>query len=175
MHNIYLDCIIYIKNDIKKGIYFLTLASDQFNIEASFSLGYFYHTWKFVKQDIDKSISYYKKASSFNNQYAKSNLGILYKNGFGNKIPKRIGSAIEYFKEAIQKSNDKVSMHNLAHLSFFEDPIKECFNESVILLIKSLELNFHRSEYLLIIVLLHKHGNDYDKIKKELDKNKANN
>ena len=53
-----------------------------------------------------EAIHYYKEASSFNHNYSKNNLGIIYKNGFGDEIKKNIGYAIGYFDEAISQKND---------------------------------------------------------------------
>ena len=52
-----------------------------------------------VNQYMKKSIHHYKEASSFNSQYAKNNLGIIFKKGILNKISPEIGYAIEYLKE----------------------------------------------------------------------------
>lgn len=44
-----------------------------------------------------KAIHYYKEASSFNDNFAKNNLGIIYLKGFGDEIAPNIGLSIEYF------------------------------------------------------------------------------
>ena len=46
-------------------------------IPAHFSLGFLYHEGKYLERDIEKSLHFYKEASSFNNKYAKNNIGIL--------------------------------------------------------------------------------------------------
>ena len=109
-------------------MFFISLPSFNKNRNANFALGFLYHEGKYVKQDMHHAISLYKEASPFNHQYAKkNNLGIIYKHGFGELFPVRIGSSIEYFNEAIRhnNNNNKVCMYNLAHLYFYEDPIKD--------------------------------------------------
>lgn len=44
------------------------------------------------------------------------------------KFLKRFGSAIEYFKEAINHSNDAICMYNLAHLYLFENTVNKIIN-----------------------------------------------
>ena len=41
---------------------------------------------------------------------------IIYKNGIVNEIQINIGYAIEYFKDTVQRWDDKLSMYNLAHI-----------------------------------------------------------
>lgn len=67
-----------------------------------------------------KAISYYKEASSLNNAYAKNNLGIIYKNGFGNEVSKNVSLAIVYFNEAVQKTDNSLSKFNLASIYIYE-------------------------------------------------------
>ncbi|KAK8871370.1 hypothetical protein M9Y10_007093 [Tritrichomonas musculus] len=124
----------------------------------------------YVKRDIDKAIHYYKEASSFNNQYAKNNLGILFKNGYKDEVVKKVGLSIEYFKEAIRQKDDEVSMYNLAHLYFYEDPIKDSIDKSIELLIHSIEKGFQQSKELLCLALLKKHNFNLDMIKEEIDR-----
>ena len=122
-----------------------------------------------MKRNIERSIRFYKEASSFNIQYAKNNLGIIYKKGFEDKIEPRLGSSIDYFKEAIRKKNDKVSMYNLAHLYLYEEPIKDSIDKSIELLVRSLNEGFYPSFELLCLSLIKKYGNDFDSITKKLD------
>ncbi|KAK8871531.1 hypothetical protein M9Y10_007261 [Tritrichomonas musculus] len=122
-----------------------------------------------MKRDINKAIHYYKEASSFNNQYAKNNLGILFKNGYKDEVVKNLGLSIEYFKEAICQKDDKVSMYNLAHLYFYEDPIKDSIDKSIELLIHSIEKGFQQSKVLLCLALLKKHNFHLDMIKAEIE------
>ena len=81
----------------------MNLSEKNKNKKAAFFLGFLYHEGKNVNQDIHKSIHYYKSISSFNNKYAKNNLGIIYKNGFNDIIKQNIGLAKEYFNEAIRQ------------------------------------------------------------------------
>ena len=59
------------------------------------------------------------QSSSFNDNRAKNNLGVIYKNGDG--VMKSIGLASIYFEEAIKQTNDCYSMYNLARIIYFED------------------------------------------------------
>ncbi|KAK8865023.1 hypothetical protein M9Y10_010552 [Tritrichomonas musculus] len=121
-----------------------------------------------MKKNITNAIRYYKESSSFNNEYSKNNLGIIYKNGFGEEIRPNLGLAIEYFKEAINQKNDIIAMYNLAHIYFFNDHIKEEF-DPIELLIRSSNKGFEESLTLLCIVLFNKYGYDIEKIDQQLN------
>ena len=167
--------LIYLtENNTNIGINLLNKASSAGNITANFVVGYLYHEGKYVDRDINKSIKHYKYASSFNNIYSKNNLGIIYKNGIGNEISKNIGFAIEYFNESIQRWEDKLSMYNLAHIYIYEYKTNEKINESIELLIRSLNQNFGDSLYLLCIALIKKYEFDIDKMRKELNEKSCN-
>ncbi|KAK8835284.1 hypothetical protein M9Y10_016223 [Tritrichomonas musculus] len=155
--------------DMKKSIHYLIRSALNGNKEACFAVGYLYHEGKYMERDIDQCIRFYKEASSFNNQYAKNNFGIIYKKGFEDKIEPRLGLSIEYFKEAIKQKNDKVSMYNLGHLYLYLEPIKDSINQSIDLLIRSLNEGFLPSLELLCISLIKKYDNDIDSIKQKLD------
>ena len=109
------------------------------------------HEGRYIKRNIVQAIHYYKEASSFNNEYAKNNLGILYKNGFGEKIKKNISNAIEFFEEAIRQKNDYISMYNLAHIYIYDETLEQKdINKQIQLLIESSN-KFHYSLFLLCI------------------------
>ncbi|KAK8883485.1 hypothetical protein M9Y10_042577 [Tritrichomonas musculus] len=156
---------IYVKQNIKKGFFMFSLSAKNRNIDSYFVLGFLYHEGKYIEKNIEQSIHCYKEASSFNHFYAKNNLGIIYKHGFGAEIQPNIVLAIEYFNEAIHKSNDMICMYNLAHLYFYEN--KE--NDAIDLLIQSCKLGFHPSKYLLILSLIKKFQNRIDVFMKELE------
>ena len=99
-------------------------------------MGYLLHEGKYLEKNMIKAIKYYKNASSFNNEYSKNNLGIIYKYGFGEEIKPNLGLANEYFKEAINQKKDKIAMYNLAHMYLYNDHIKEEF-DPIELLIRS--------------------------------------
>lgn len=122
-----------------------------------------------MKRDIKKAIHYYKEASTFNNQYAKNNLGILYKNGYKDIVEKSLGLSIVYFEEAIPQKDDEVSMYNLAHLYFYEDSNKDSIDKSIELLIHSNEKGFLQSKELLCLTLLKKYNFHLDAIKAEIE------
>ena len=153
-----------------KGIDFFIQSANNKNVDANFIVGYFYHEGKCVERDMEKSINHYKEASSFNNQYAKNNLGIIYKNGIEGIILKNIGFAIEYFDEAITRFNDEVSMYNLAHICIYEDKTDEKIDQSIDLLIKLAKKNFIQSQTLLCIALIKRYGFNLGIIKSELHK-----
>ena len=83
-----------------------------------------------MKVKIEGVIHMYEEASRFNNQYAKNNLEIIYKNEYPNR-------AIEYFNEAI------LSMHNLSHIYIYDERIKGDINKAIELLIRSSYYFFH--------------------------------
>ena len=103
---------------------------------AHYLVGFLYHEGKYVKQDIKQAIHYYKERSSLNDNYAKNNLGVIYKNGFYDEIRPKLGWSIEYFKEAIRQKNDKVSMYNLSNIYMYDDRINNDINKSIELLFK---------------------------------------
>lgn len=129
-----------------------------------------YHEGKYIDRDIIKSLHHYKEVSSFYNNFAKNNLGILYKHGFNDKIPKIINSSIEYFEEAIRQKKDKVSMYNLAHLYLYEEPNKENIEQSIDLLIRSIKIGFLPSKNLLCLALIKKCGLNIEYIKETINK-----
>ena len=126
------------------------------------------HEGKNIKRDINKAIRFYKEASNFNNQFAKNNLGVIYKNGFDNP---NINLSIEYFNEAIHQKKDKVAMYNLACLYF---DINEEKSKIIELLFQSSNQNFYPSKELLCLTLINEFGFDYEKIHKEMLKYKDN-
>ncbi|KAK8892389.1 hypothetical protein M9Y10_029615 [Tritrichomonas musculus] len=158
------------------GRYYLMLASKNRCKEAHFYVGFLHHEGKYVDQDIEKAVHYYKEGSSFNNQYAKNNLGIIYKNGFHGKIQPKIGLAIEYFEEAIRQKNDALSMYNLSNIYIYDDRVNQNIDKSIELLIKSFNQGFQPSIFLLSVALIKKVNDfnyfNYDKISEEIDKYK---
>ncbi|KAK8834388.1 hypothetical protein M9Y10_019120 [Tritrichomonas musculus] len=164
----------FLKFDMKMSIHYLIRSALNGNKEACFAVGYLYHEGKYMERDIDQCIRFYKEASSFNNQFAKNNLGIIYKKGFEDKIKPRLGLSIEYFKEAIKQKNNAISMYNLGHLYLYENPIKDSINQSIDLLIRSLNEGFPPSFELLCISLFKKYDNDIDSIKQKLDEQTNN-
>ena len=137
-------------------------------IQAHFSLGFMYQEGKYLKRDMKKSIHYYKEASSFNNQYAKNNLGIIYKHGIG--VESNLANAKIYFEESIKEKSDPISMYNLAHIYIYEECDNESFDKSIELLKESSSKGFSYSTELLYIALFHKYGNNINEIGKEIIK-----
>ncbi|KAK8880614.1 hypothetical protein M9Y10_003296 [Tritrichomonas musculus] len=142
------------------------LASMNNDRQANFAHGFLLHEGKCVKKDIAKAIHYYKEASSFNNQYSKNNLGIIYKHGY-NEIKGNIGNAIVYFEEAIRQKNDYLSMYNLAHIYMYDSTSEQDLNKSIDLLIRSMN-DFDPSLILLCLALLKKYDLSIERIKQEL-------
>ena len=135
---------------------------------AHFAHGFLLHSRNITVNDIKDAIHYYKEASSFNDQYAKNNLGVIYKNGFGDEIEARAGNAIPFFEEAIRQKNDYLSMYNLAHIYIYNESIEHDINKSINLLIKSSNKFIH-SLILLCIILKKKYG-DISDIMREIKK-----
>ncbi|KAK8835866.1 hypothetical protein M9Y10_040423 [Tritrichomonas musculus] len=118
-----------------------------------FAYGFLCHEGKVIHQDIEMAIRFYKDASNNNIFNAKNNLGIIYKNGFGDKIAKNIHLAITYFNENINQYGDKISMYNLASIYLYET---DNTDKAIDLLKKSND--FSLSKYLLIIALIKRFG-----------------
>ena len=144
------------------------LASINKDRQANFAHGFLLHEGKCAKKDIEGAIHYYKEASSFNNQYSKNNLGIIYKHGYA-KIEKNLGKAIEYFGEAIRQKNDFLSMYNLAHIYMYDETIKQNLHKSIDLLIRSMK-EFRHSLVLLCLALLKQFKSNIHDIWQELKK-----
>lgn len=159
-----------IPTDIKKSIYFILLSSKNGNRSANFAEGVLHHEGRYVKQDIEKAILFYKEASSFNNCHAKNNLGIIYKLGFGDKIPANSANAIVFFEEAIRHSNDNVAMYNMANILIYDT--KNDINKPIQLLIKSMN-HFKHSFVLLCMFLVKIFGFNLEAIKEETMKMNA--
>lgn len=117
--------------NIKKAIYYLSLAADQLHIDAQFLLGSIYCDGLHVKYSIDKAIHYFKEASCFNHSQAKNNLGIIYKTWKG--VPANPHASIVYFRQR----GDDVAMFDLAHLHFYEEIDKTNLDTAIELLVKS--------------------------------------
>ncbi|KAK8850219.1 hypothetical protein M9Y10_018343 [Tritrichomonas musculus] len=166
-----LGCIYYssryYRQDIKKGRYYIMLSSRNGFRQANFAHGFLLQEGKSVERNMIEAVHYYKEASSFNNQYAKNNLGIIYKHGF-DQIEGNASNAIVYFEEAIRQKNDILSMYNLAHIYIFDETIKGDINKSIELLTKSIE--FKHSQILLSLILIKKCGNNISLIKKEIER-----
>ncbi|KAK8892400.1 hypothetical protein M9Y10_029626 [Tritrichomonas musculus] len=165
---------LFIEQNIKKGIYYIILASKNGSWDAHFCYGFLLHEGKSLKRDIDGAIHYYKEASTFNIQFAKNNLGVIYLKGFGNQIKKSVGTAVEYFDEAIRRKKDYLSMYNLAHTYIYEETIKQDIDKLVELLIES-SSHFLNSVILLSIFLIKNFGFDIERIKSEITKRAGNN
>ncbi|KAK8894562.1 hypothetical protein M9Y10_022997 [Tritrichomonas musculus] len=168
----YLGIIYYFNNisitNMKKSILNIILSSKKGHRAANFAHGFLLLEGNYVKRDIREAVHYLKEASSFNNQFAKNNLGILYKHGFEPDVTQRIGQAIEYFEEAIRQKDDYLSMYNLSHIYFYDQTIKQNFNP-LDLLIKS-SRKFNESFVLLCLLLIHKFGSDIEQIRAELER-----
>ena len=163
----YLGLIYYtcsgIQHNVKKGRYYIMLASKNGNRPANFTYGFLLHEGKSVERDIEEAVHYYKEASSFNIEFAKNNLGVIYRHGYG-KTEGRTGNAIVYFEEAIRQKNDILSMYNLAHIYIYDD---QDINKSIELLIRSSNI-FDQSLYLLSIVVMKQFGFDVTLIQQEI-------
>ncbi|KAK8871415.1 hypothetical protein M9Y10_007141 [Tritrichomonas musculus] len=113
-----------------------------------------------LKHEIEKIIHLYKEASCFNNQYAKNNLGVIYKNGISG-INKNLSLAKEYFKEAVAQKNDAVSMFNLSNLLLNEEQETKDYKKVIELLIGSSRQGLMISLQLLAFILIEKHKSIY--------------
>ncbi|KAK8894353.1 hypothetical protein M9Y10_022788 [Tritrichomonas musculus] len=152
------------KQDIKKATYYIILASNNNFKDAYYFHAFLLHEGIFVKKDIQQAIHYYKEASSFNNQYSKNNLGIIYKHE-GN-----VGKAIVYFEEAIRQENDYLSMYNLSHIYIYiiDTTNKQEYLDKSIKLLIQLMNKFEPSFTLLQIAFLLRFDLNIEQIKQEL-------
>ncbi|KAK8872009.1 hypothetical protein M9Y10_007763 [Tritrichomonas musculus] len=164
---------INLSQNVKEGQYYIILSSLNGNRQANFAHGFLLHEGKHIKKDIMEAIKYYKESSSFNNQYAKNNLGIIYKNGYGKEIKENKGLAIEYFKEAIRHKNDYLSKYNLAHLYFYDESYKQDINGTIKLLVES-SRSFQNSMVLLCLLLIKQFGNDLTTIEQKIKEHTEN-
>ena len=135
--------IAMLKNSVEHGVH-----------EAQVFLGDFYVEGKYVKRDIKKAVHLYLDPSSFNNQYAKNNLGVIYKNDFDNNIRKNVCKAKEYFEEAIRQKNDIFAKYNLANLLLDEGN----YDGAVKLLAELSIQNFKFSHMLFCLAIMMKNG-----------------
>ena len=155
----------HVQRNINKGILLMTLSAKQLHVDANFVLGFLYQEGKYINRDMDKAIGFYKEASSFNNQYAKNNLGFIYRK------KNNLSYSIELFKEAIRQNNDVLASYNLANIYFYTEIIQDQINKSIDLLIFPSKCNFYPAQLLLSIILIKKVGYDIEEIKKEINKN----
>ncbi|KAK8882887.1 hypothetical protein M9Y10_045531 [Tritrichomonas musculus] len=162
--------------NLNRGIIYIRLSAENHNHEAEVILGDLFFEGKYFEYDLEKAIHFYKEASCFYNQYAKNNLGVIYKNGF-DRIEKNIPLAKEYFNEAIKQKHDAISMYNLANILIEEEDFKTEKTESIKLLIDSASQGFGPSTKLLCFVFIQKFSQiDFEIINNELQKygNKSN-
>ena len=143
----------YVNQDIKKAIDYLNQAAIQNNRDAQYKLGSIYFEGLYVKYDIDLAIKYFKSVSHLN-QYAKNNLGIIYKTGKG--VESNLNDSIYYFKEAIKQFGDSVAMFNLAHIYFYEEAGFLDLDEAIKLLVQSSKQYIPYSFDLLCLSVLKK-------------------
>lgn len=145
--------------NIEKGIEYLIQSSQNGFQEAQFIVGILYHEGRYIQRDIKKAVHLYKELSSLNNNFAKNNLGVLYRNGFGDEIHPNIGYAIEYFKEAIREKNDILSKYNLSITYLYDIPlIDDNENKSIELLLDLNDVEFTPFTELLCLSLVKKYG-----------------
>lgn len=163
---IYLDGM-HVKKNVDQGISYLKMCADNFKSKVYFILGSLYYEGKETPLDMTKAVKYFKESSSFNDLFAKNNLGVIYKNGYGNEIKQSIQNAIIYLNEAV---DDPVAMFNLASIYFYYKPIENSIDESIKLLIQSTNKKVHYSNTILSLIFEMKFGCNFDKILQEIKK-----
>lgn len=123
---------------------------------------------------MDKSIYYYKNASSLNHSKAKNNLAMIYAHRIVVEKNERYVKqyAIELLKESI-KLKDRISMYNLAHFYFYNED--ETYNIETIIdyLIKSSNNVISSMELLSLILVKKLKTITYNSIENELKTNKT--
>ena len=143
--------------NIKKAIYYFELAAKKNFKIANFILGCIYHEGRYIREDIQEAIHFYKEASSFRITAAKINLGFIYKKD-------SIALAIGYFTEA-NKLKDVLGSFNLAKIFIYNNEYQNKLDQSIKLLIDSFHQNFYHSRFLLCLALIKKVGFDLNNIK----------
>lgn len=97
-------------SDFNLIIQYLIDASNASIAEAQFFLGFIYESDKFVKQDIEKAIKYYKMTAAKYSQ-ARINLGRIFYEG--KYVKRNIKEAIKYFDLAKKEDNNYDAMNYL--------------------------------------------------------------
>ena len=152
---LFLGIVYYRQENIVKSIKYLKMAAEKFDDGSNFKLGCIYFENKYVPRDIKYVIHYYSNLSSFYNQFAKNNLGIIYKRGIG--VVQNIKYAKVLFKEAIKFKNDETLMYNLVHLYFFQQRDRFNFKKCLDLLLKSSKMLDSYSFHLICLIFVDKY------------------
>ena len=97
-------------NEVRKGISYLKLSAKNGNHDAQTMLRHFYMEGKYIDRDVNEAIRLYKEASCFRIYEAKNNLGVIYKEGYGNvekniskKAFKMVMIFVQYFRHKKKK------------------------------------------------------------------------
>ena len=152
--------------NIKKAIKYIQYSSQNRNQDAQLLLADLFLEGKFIKQDINEAIRLYKEVSCFNNNHAKNNLGVIFKNCF-DQTEKNIGLAKVYFEEAIKNNNDILAAYNYSNILLDKN---ESNSNSIKLLIESSSQRFTPSMILLCYLLFFKYNSlNIEIIQKELE------
>ncbi|KAK8896631.1 hypothetical protein M9Y10_014543 [Tritrichomonas musculus] len=148
--------------NIRQAIKLLKYSAENKNRRAQLFLAHLYFEGQYLEVDITKAISLYKEVSCFDNQYAKNNLGVIYKNSDFNK---KYIWAKTFFNEAIKLKRDKLAMFNLSNMLLDEEENSSNISNEyqqhqniIKLLIESSFMNFIPSQILLLFLLIKKHG-----------------
>jgi len=105
-----------VKQDKEMAMKLYTLAAQDGNVDALYSLGYIAEK----NNEYEKAASYYQKAADKEHTYAQINLGLLYKHGRG--VPQDSQEAERLFTKAYQ-NGDILGLKNLAIL--YKDSTKQ--------------------------------------------------
>ncbi|KAK8835991.1 hypothetical protein M9Y10_040188 [Tritrichomonas musculus] len=161
MSQFYLGKIFYygesVPKDIKRALEYLNQSAENMYRDAQLFLAHVYLEGKYVNRDMFKAFHLYKEVSSFYNNFAKNNLGVIIKNGCKD-IKKNIALAKEYFNEAIKQKNDPLSMYNLSNILLDERNSDPNLKSPIELLVLSASQMFYPSIILLCHVLKSEHG-----------------
>lgn len=164
----------YVNKNVEKGFELIKKSSFSRYQKAHFAVGYLYHVGcKYIKQDINDSIHYYKEGSSINDAYSKNNLAIIYKNGFSNIVPKNTQFALELLKEAIKINSNIIFKYNLAHIYMYDENFKGTKQKIIDLLFDPSSMQFESAIDLLTIALIVEYKCDLRKIEEKTISNKS--
>ncbi len=92
------------KQDIQKGINWLTRAANSGYVDAQLGLAGFYDEGHFVERDYQKSLFWLTKAAEAGDAEAQYNLATAYLEGYHGILPKQPAKAIYWYEQAAKQN-----------------------------------------------------------------------
>ena len=98
-----------VKKDVKRALILLSLAAEQGDANAQFSLAHMYATGYGAQQDVKRAVKLFTLSAEQGLARAQLNLGVMYANGEG--VEQSLTTAREWFqKAAAQKHKDAIAL-----------------------------------------------------------------